>query len=77
MVQDSVFPGKGWVWGPGFILEARVPPAATACADTPPECRSCTDPLVFRGDDGLLVLFCDQDAGAVGGLEHINDQGVG
>lgn len=49
-----------------FMPETRVPPAA-----------ACTDPLVLGGDERLLVLLCDQDAGAVGGLQHVDHQVVG
>ena len=36
-----------------------------------------THPLLLGRDDGLLVLLRDQDAGAVGGLQHVDHQGIG
>lgn len=34
-------------------------------------------PLVFGGDDEVLVLLGHHAAGAVGGLQHVDDQVVG
>lgn len=36
-----------------------------------------THPLVFGRDDELLVLLGHHAAGAVGGLQHVDDQVVG
>lgn len=36
-----------------------------------------THPLILGRDDEPLVLFGNQAAGAVGGLQHVDDQVVG
>lgn len=36
-----------------------------------------THPLIFGSDDEILVLLRNHAAGAVGGLQHVDDQVVG
>lgn len=49
--------------------------SAVVFLSTRPLCT--THPLVFGSDDELLVLLGHHAAGAVGGLQHVDDQVIG